>query len=418
MSSVKVIRGGLLIDGTGKDPLEDSVIVIENSRIGVIGVEGMVNVPQGEVIDAHGKTVIPGLIECHAHTTLSGQPDISASMLEPVPLTAIRAVKNLRQYLEAGYTTVRDCGAPEGIDIAMRKAVEQRLVEGPRLFVCGRAISITGGHGDFYLPNSLIPVPHSIGVLADGSNQVRRAAREQLKLGADWIKLMASAGLASPGDTPVIGAPQLTTDEIRAACDEAHKLGRRVCAHAIGTESIKNAVMGGVDTIEHGTMMDEEAIRMIKEKNRFVIFGSIKGVKLIQTRGVEEGVPEHIVKKAKTAISYKEMQQKCLHLAKAGVKVAPGSDAGCPLNIHGENAQELEMWVEAGFSPMETMVATTKTASEALGVNDRLGTVELGKLADIVIIDGNPLDNISVLQVKHRIRMVLKGGEIVIDRKT
>jgi imidazolonepropionase-like amidohydrolase len=408
------ITGGTLIDGTGKKPIENAVIVIEDSKILAVGREGELKIPEGEVINASGKAIMPGLIDCHVHLTCSAEPDMRTSMLRPLPLTVLKAANNARATLEAGYTTVRDTGAIDRIDIGLRMAIEEGIITGPRILACGKAITITGGHCDWHLPELGIPVLHSFGMVADGADGILKATREQIKAGVDCIKLVVSGGSWYQGQRNM-AAPRMTIEEIRTACEEAHRAGRRVCAHASSAESIKNAVLGGVDTIEHGHLIDEETGSMMREN----------GVFLCATLGLVYNLQERLEKlpgvfhslTGSLSYPYEFRRERFQLAARIGVKIAPASDAGGPFYKHGDNALELTCMVDAGFSANEAIVAATKTAAEALGIGDITGTIEPGKLADLIIIDRDPLKDIKVLQERNKIQMVMKNGRVEVGPK-
>lgn len=410
---VKIIKGGLLIDGRNP-PIKNSVIIVEGKRISNVGVLGEIDTPIGEVIEAKGKVVMPGLIDSHVHVTLSKILSVGPrrEALQHLSLTTIEAEIRLRRLLEAGFTTVLDCGAFEHIDLALRQAIEKRIIPGPRLLCCGKAITITGGHADSYiLPPLNTPTPYSWGHVCDGVDEVRKGVREELKAGVDWIKLThAGAGSLERA----AGPPQLTVDEMKTACEEAHKVGVKVCVHAQGIKSIKDSVFGGVDSIEHGYEVDEEAAEMMRENGIVHKMTSMaKGYleeKKIST--VNADVPEVILKKA-GSFPYNLKKKALLLSLKKGVEVVAASDAeGDDNGVI--NGMEPAQWVYSGVKPIEAIIAITRKPAELLGINT--GSIEADKLADILIIDGNPLENIEVLQDKNRIKMVMKEGRVEVVR--
>ena len=411
---VKIIRGGLLIDGRSPSPIENSVITVDGERITSVGVLGEVDTPSGEVIDAKGKVVMPGLIDSHVHITISKILPVGPrrEALQHLSLTTIEAENRLQRLLEAGFTTILDCGALEHIDLALRYAIEKRMITGPRLLCCGKAITITGGHADsYFLPPLCTPTPYMWGRVCDGVDEVRKGVREEMRAGVDWLKLMHAGGGSLER---AAGPPQLAVEEIRAACEEAHRVGLKVCVHAQGNRSIKDSVLGGVDSVDHGYEMDEEAAEMMR-KNGVVhkMTSMAKGYLAEQKTSKDRAdFPEVVLKKA-GAFPYNLKKRALLLSLRNGVKVVAASDAeGDDNGVI--NSMEPAHWVYAGVAPMEALMAMTRRAAELLGVD--AGSIETGKLADILIIDGNPLESIEVLQDKSRIKMVMKEGRIEVKR--
>jgi imidazolonepropionase-like amidohydrolase len=403
----------VLIDGTGAPPRRDTVIVVDGPRIRDIGPEERLDDAQGDVIDAHGRTVMPGLIDVHVHPSLSGRvmPGVLKSTVQPLALTVIETERNLRRLLAAGYTTVRDCGAIDRIDVALRQAIETRLFPGPRLVCCGRALTITGGHADnyFYYPPTHVPTPHSWGVVCDGVDEVRKAARGEIKAGVDWIKI-THAGNGSWETLP--GKVQFTVDEIAAACDVAHKAGCKVCCHAQGLDAIRESVLAGVDEVEHGYELNAEVAEMMKERGVALAIGPLGGTYRTRHMTYEDkikaGTPDIMARKS-MAFPY-EVKQRAVQTAKrAGVQLLANSDAFGEANgVH--NAQELFCLVDSGLSPMDALLAATRNPADVLGLD--VGTIEPGKLADLLVVDGDPLQDITVLQDVNRIKLVMKAGRI------
>ncbi|KON30097.1 hypothetical protein AC482_04820, partial [miscellaneous Crenarchaeota group-15 archaeon DG-45] len=323
------MTGAYLIDGTGADPVRDAAVLIEGDVIRDAG-RG-IDVPDGaEILDASGMTVMPGLVDAHVHLCLNGEPSIF-SMLQHTPgLIQLMAARNALSTLEAGYTTVRDMGAPMGFAISLKRAIEMGVARGPRIMASGRIISQTGGHADFHLPIGL-----SFGEMsriADGPDEVRKAAREQLKEGADWVKVCSSGGVMSPSDP--VDTSQFTIHELRAAVEEAAAVGRAVASHAHGTTGIRNAVEAGVRTIEHGTIMDDEVAALMAERGAFHV-PTLVATRSILEHGREGGIPKYAVEKAEQLADHPARSIMISH--RAGVKVAAGTDGGSPFNRHGEN---------------------------------------------------------------------------------
>ncbi|MFH1292794.1 MAG: amidohydrolase family protein [Pseudomonadota bacterium] len=377
--------------------LEHATVLVEGERIVKVQ-EGNVAIPN----DAHkipldGRTLLPGFIDCHVHLCLDASPDpMSASLAQPMTLIALRAADFARQTIMAGVTSIRDMGGKDGIDIGLKQAIQSGLIPGPRMLVSGRLICMTGGHG------------WQMGQEADGPDEVRKAARDQIKAGADIVKLMATGGVMTPAVEP--GSEQLTEEELRAGIQEAHKAGKKTATHAMGTQGILNALRAGIDSIEHGIFLDEETISLMVKRD-VPLIPTLSAPYYIERKGVEAGIPQFAVEKT---LHVKPFYLKSVRMAReAGVRVAMGTDAGTPFNVHGGNLGELKRMVEVGFSPMEAIRAATQIASQVLGLEKELGTIEEGKLADLVVVEGNPLDDVSILTKKEAIRLVMLGGKFV-----
>jgi imidazolonepropionase-like amidohydrolase len=372
--------------------MDDAVVIVEGDRIHSVGGVGDIEVPTGaEVIDVAGKWIMPGLINCHAHFCLDGSPDmvtafLQRSVIENTLVAALHAEDTLR----AGVTTVRDVGSADGIDFGLRKAVDEGLVPGPRMLVSGRVLCMTGGHGHFF------------GREVDGPDEARKGAREQLKAGADVIKLMATGGVGTPGIEP--GSAQLTYEELRAAIEEAEKAGKSTASHAQGTTGIKNAIRAGIDSIEHGFYLDAEAIDMMLERGTYFV-PTLSAMYHILEHGPESGVPAFMIEKASRA---NDAHQDSFRRAReAGVLIAAGNDGGTPFNRADNLASELECMVAAGMTPAEALDTAHGSAARLLRLADQIGTVVPGKSADLVVLDADPLADISAVR---RVHMVIKDG--------
>jgi len=387
-----ILRNARLLDGTGAAPYVGVDVVLDGGKIAAVG--GLHPSGDAEVIDLRGRTLMPGLIDCHVHLTFAGDPkDVERAATVPVPDLAWTAAANARDTLDGGVTTVRDVGARAGVAIRLREAIAAGRVPGPRVRAAGSIICMTGGHGWF------------IGREADGPDDVRRAVREQLKAGADCLKFTATGGGMTPGVDP--RASSFTEAELAAGVDEAHKAFRRAAAHAQGNAGIKNAVRAGIDSIEHGVYLDDEVVEEMLRRGTFLV-PTLVAPAMIARHGTSAGIPDYVVTKASGVLEvHRESFRKA---ARAGVRIAMGTDAGTPFNRHGANVQELALMVECGMSPADTIVAATRSAAELLDLLKVTGTVEPGKSADLLIVDGDPLTDIRILGDRDRLLGILKDG--------
>ncbi|HVT67917.1 MAG TPA: amidohydrolase family protein [Trebonia sp.] len=399
-----VFTNATVLACTGADPVEGATVIVEDGLIKDISAGG--DVPGGEVIDLRGKTLMPGLIDAHVHVT-SLDVEISRQQREnPTSLMAYRIARVIRETLDQGYTTVRDAG---GADWGMKEAVARGLITGPRLFVSGHPLSQTGGHGDGRsMAESGVDCGcgHAIGMtdnIADGPEGVRKAAREQLRRGADAIKIMASGGVASPTD-PLEGL-QYEPHEIRAAVQAATAAGTYVLAHAYSSAAIRRAVEGGVKSVEHGNFLDAPTARLMAERGTYLVPTFVAYEKLHE-EGKEQGFAPQKLKKLDLVLG--AALDSLRHAAEAGVKIGSGSDLLGPLARH--KTRELAIKAKE-LGNHATLIATTRTNAELLGIDGETGTVEPGKIADLLVVDGNPLDDISVLQDLQRMPVVMKAGE-------
>ncbi len=384
---------GRVFVGDGR-VLEHATVLVEGNRIVKVA-KGNIAVPRkARPIALEGHTLFPGFIDCHVHLCLDGGPDpVTGIAREPLILTALKAAEFARRTLLAGVTTVRDMGGREGVDLVLKQAIQSGTVPGPRMLVSGRLICMTGGHG------------WPFGREADGPGEVRKAAREQIKAGADIVKLMATGGVMTPGVEP--GSEQLTEEELRAGIEEAHKAGRRTATHAMGNRGILNALRAGIDSIEHGVFLNEEAVSLMLARD-VPLVPTLSALFHIEQRGLAAGVPAYAVEKTRQV---KPHHLESLQMARqAGVRVAMGTDAGTPFNLHGENLRELKFLCERGFSIPEALQSATGVAARVLGLEKDLGTVAQGKLADLVLVAGNPLEDPDLLLDPGNIRLVMSGG--------
>jgi len=402
------ITNGTIIDGLGGDPRTGMTLLIENERITALGRQSEVAIPRGaQVIDAMGGSILPGLIDTHVHFTMEF-PDVLRGLLTPPSLRLLLAIPRMRATLEAGVTTVRDAaGAPAGL----KMAVERGIIAGPRMQVAISLISQTGGHGDGFYPccaaigffgGSFTDIPNGV---ADGVEEVRKAVREVLRAGADWIKLATTGGVLSTSDAPT--SSQLTVDEIATAVYEAAAQEKRCMAHAQGSQGIKNALQAGVVSIEHGVYLTEELIDMMLRQGAYLVPTLIAPLSVIEfSQGHPDLLPPMMAVKA---VSVVEAHQKSFRMAvEAGVKIAMGTDSG--VGRHGENGKELQLMVKNGMTPMQAIQASTAEAAQLLHLKDELGTLEVGKLADVIIVDGDVLNDIASIANPANVKLVLKDG--------
>lgn len=385
------IRCGTLVDGTEGPAREGAVIVVDGNRIAAVGGNELVQ-DGAEVLDLSDKWVVPGLIDLHNHICFDGDP---THHLDGDPGSMrFRSVRNMRRLLEAGVTSLREAGAPHGISFEAKEAVEAGIVPGPRLFVSGIPLVMTGGHG------------WHIGVEVDGADEARKAARQQIKRHAEWIKLLATGGVVTKGEA--LGAPQMTLDEMRAACEEAHKASRRVLAHAMGPTGIQWALEAGVDTIEHGVFFGDAEVEAMLEHDVYLV--PTFSVSWTQSQhGRELGMDEHVIAKATQAAE--SMFECTAAAARAGVKMAMGTDAGGPGVNHTMVALELELMLKSGAcsTPLAAIRSATAVAADVLGLADELGTLEAGKLADLVALDADPLADLGAFR---SVALVMKDGRV------
>ena len=403
------LAGGRLIDGTGTEPVTNAAVIIEGGRIVQAGPANRVEVPAtAEMIDIAGKTVLPGLIDAHVHLFGITSLNQMTWVIDEPQVRTIRAAMDAWRCLDAGFTTVRDAGGM--LAIYVKRAIEEGTIMGPRIVASGLVISQTAGHGDMHF----VPVEWNqraqIARLADGVPEVRKAAREQLREGADMLKIFTTGGVMSEKDKPT--TCQYSMDEIRAFVEEARNAGVRTGTHAQGTQGIKNAVLAGVDNVDHGIYLDDEVIGLMVERGTTLV-PTLSVLEAIVRYGRKEGVLEASVRKAE---SVQEAHIASFRKAlAAGVVCGLGTDyLSDPRSPMGANADELMMYVEkVGLSPMEAIVCATRNNAMVLGLQDEIGTLEAGKQADLIVVDGDPLADISVLRDREKILAVYKGGKAV-----
>ncbi len=395
-----IVTGATVIDGTGTAPQTDAVVYVTGERIAYVGdLAGLpaeaANLPS---VDAAGKTVIPGLIDAHVHVCWNGRESVLVSIQRDRDELMLGAVETVNNILKTGTTAVRDIGGHHFLEMSLRKAINAGQIPGPRMRTSGRVLAMTGGHGYF------------IAREADGPDEMRKAAREQIRAGADTVKMMATGGAATPGQD--VNASQFTVDEMKAAVDAAHAAGRTTAAHCHGTGGIKNSILAGIDSIEHCSYLTDETADMMAEN----------GTQMVLTLGVAKPDPDKIPSGSEKEAErlepifamLRERTHESINIARAkGIFIGIGSDAGGnALAPHDFSmAKEAELLVANGFTPMEALTIVTKHNAYVLHWGDDMGTLEAGKLADFVILDANPLDDIANLRC---VNAVYKGGERVL----
>lgn len=394
-----IIKAGKLIDVANSRVLEAQQILVQDNKIVEVG--SRVNAPAGAtVIDLGNAWVLPGLIDCHVHITNENENYVDRFKKSHID-AAVSAHVYARRTLEAGFTTVRNVGAPEFVDVALRNAIRSGKVVGPRLFVSGLTLGSTGGHADFTGSSPYLNPDRFTGV-ANGEDEIRAKVRFNIKYGADLIKFCATAGVLSEEES--VGLPQYTQQEMNALMDEAHMWHRRVAAHAHGLEGIKMAVRAGVNSIEHGSVLDDEACQLMVQKGTYLVpTDFVAGY--VSANFAKMGYPQHILNKANEIA--KQMQASYQKAVKAGVKIAYGTDAG--VFPHGINAKQFRNMAGWGLSPMQVIQSATINAADLLDQRATLGSLEAGKWADIVAVTTDPLKDISTLE---NIAFVMKDGVV------
>jgi imidazolonepropionase-like amidohydrolase len=397
------VRCGKLLDVRSGKMLTDQVVIFDyTGTITSLGSASSAKLPSGVTpVDLSNATCLPGLIDVHTHLTFDPSNNGYAGLGISVPRETVTGVKNARLTLHAGFTTVRNVGASGFTDVALRDGIDAGEIEGPRMRVSGPPLSITGGHCD----NNLLPSEYHYKAegVADGPWAARAKVREIAKYGADVIKVCASGGVLSKGDQP--GTPQFTFEELQAIAEEAHKLGRKVAAHAHGTQSIKDSIRAGIDSVEHASLIDDEGIALAKQHGTYLVF-DIYNDDFILQEGAKAGMlPESIEKEKKIGRLQRENFR---HAFQAGTKMAFGTDAG--VYPHGDNARQFTKMVEWGMKPLDAIQAATVNAADLIGWPDKIGALETGHYADLIAVSGDPLSDVRVLE---SVKFVMKGGAIV-----
>ena len=404
MSEYKVLTAKRLIDGTGAPPLDDPVVVVEGSKIRAAGRKGEIEIPpDAEVLSHPEGCLLPGFIDAHVHLAISGgETPLLDLYHDSDDLMLLRAVRSAEKALTAGVTTVRDCGGRNRVTFSLREGMEKGIVRGPRLVLSGHPLTMTGGHC-YYLNGEV-----------DGPEEIRNAVRRLFKEGADFIKLMASGGVMTPSTHPKYA--YYTVEELRAAVAEAGRFEKLCAAHCHSTSSIRNALDAGVQGIEHATFLGETGWpefvpeigeRMVKQ-GAYVnptLSAGYRVIPILERK--PEGARTH---GDRVLIAMDARMENVRRMLELGVKIVAGTDAGAPLTTVDDYALTLELLVEAGMSASDALVAGTGRAAQALGMGDLIGTVEPGKEADLVVVTGDPLSDVSAVR---NVRMVMKAGEVV-----
>ena len=401
VEKITAIKAGRMFDAEKGIFLENQTIILKNNIIAQVGK----NLPipkDAEIIDLSKFTLLPGFIDCHTHIVSQPENYMEDLFRKSSIDIAISAHISAKRTLDAGFTTVRDVGAYDYVDIALRNAINSGKVLGPRMFVSGPFIGATGSHGDItgFSPNISFK---GINVIADGEDEIKKLVRTNIKYGADLIKFGATAGVLTEEET--VGGPQYSQEEMNTLVAEAKMWGKKVAAHAHGAEGIKMAVKAGVNSIEHGSFLDDEGIKLMKEKGTYLV-ADIYNDDYILSEYSKMGYPQKIIDKEKlVGRTQRENFQKAV---KAGVKVAFGTDAG--VYPHGDNAKQFFYMVKYGLTPAQAIQSATVWAADLLGQTEKMGSISVGKFADIVAVDGNPEQDITILEKK--LVFVMKDGVV------
>ncbi|WP_042222120.1 metal-dependent hydrolase family protein [Oceanobacillus manasiensis] len=404
------VKNGTLIDGNGGEPVEKAAVLLNDGKIEAVGKEAELASlkPDAKVVDADGGYILPGLFDTHVHMMFQ-KAEMQKTLEIPFSLRFYQAMDYLKKTIDIGITSVRDAGFT---DVGVKQAIEEGLIVGPRMQVSINPLTITGGHGDSWMRSGIdvtnATYPSMPDGICDGPDQVHKKVREMLRAGADIIKVHATGGVLSPTDHPEF--TQFSKEELEIIVREARfRNGVKVMAHAQGSEGIKNAVRAGIHSIEHGIYLDDEAIDLMLKHGTYLVPTLLAPVSVLELAETTNDMPAYAVEKSKEVAEIHKNSIAKAH--RAGVKIAMGTDAG--VMPHGTNLRELGLMCEIGMSPMEALQATTKVAAECMGWDNKLGTLETGKVADLIITKTNPLTDIRSLENKENITTVIKDGQLV-----
>lgn len=407
MSHSYAICGAVLIDGNGGSPLQNSTVLVKNDRIVAVGTD--LPIPEGtKVIYAAGKTLMPGLIDAHVHYCMGdydlcipGKPG-ALGLYEHHALRALKSFRYADNTLKAGFTTVRDAGDLYENTIQLKKAIDMGIVTGPRIISCNQFLGTTGGHADYFL--SWVKRTDYPSNVCDGKEEVLKTVRRQIQNGADWIKFFANGGISDPHNKQ-----EFNDEEIAIIVEEAHAKQKKVFAHCMWEQGTLAAVKGGIDSVEHGARLTEEIVDEMVKRGTWLV-PTLCVLDASANLGGDYGVPEWYSKRA--AWFYDSNLESLKMAREKGVKIGFGSDSGFNAQKHGMNGREFIQYAKAGFTPMETIVCATRKNAEMLGLLDELGTVETGKIADLILVNGDPLADVSIMADVDKIAMVMHNGAI------
>lgn len=402
--NIKIIKAGKLIDVDNGAILTNQIILVENNKITDIG--SNIKFPKdAEIIDLSNATVMPGLIDCHTHITFQPGENYYDDIFRKT-LIDLAVVSNVyaRKTLESGFTMVRDLGSEGLIDVSLRNAINENSLSGPRMLVSTFILSPTGGHGDLsgFNPSIDWKGNKDFTGVADGADEIRKRVRNNIKWGADWIKFSATGGVLSEEES--VGAPQYSLEEMKIIVEEANRWGKKVAAHAHGAEGIKLAIKAGVSSIEHGSFLDDEGIKLMKEKDIWLV-SDIYNDDYIISEFSKKGYPDKIIEKER--LVGKLQRENFTKALKLGVKIAYGTDSG--VYPHGWNGKQFFYMVKYGMTPMQAIQSATINAADLIGWKDKTGSLKKGKFADIIAVKLNPLEDITTLE---NVKFVMKDGVI------